>query len=90
MLTEYASHVILFHRGKKFNGKKVLQDRVSIHDKIEARWNTTVDAILGETKVEGLSITDAISVGRPELTYRASLFLLVSNPTLNTSKTCCL
>ena len=76
VLTEYASHVILFHRGNKFSGKKVLQDRVSIHDKIEARWNTTVDAILGETKVEGLSITNAIS-GRSSRIDLSGVFIFV-------------
>ena len=61
VLTEYASKVILFHRVERFSGKKVLQDRALTHDKIEVRWNTTVDAILGETKVEGISITNATS-----------------------------
>ncbi len=61
VLSEFASKVIVFHRRDSFQGQKVLQDRVLSDPKIEVRWNTTVDGILGEGQVEGASITDVTS-----------------------------
>jgi len=63
VLTGYASKVIIFHRRDRFSGQKVLQDRVLADSKIEVRWNTVVDAVLGEGQVEGVSITDVTSGG---------------------------
>ena len=61
VLTEYASKVILFHRGDAFSGEKILQERVLSNPKIEVRWNTVVSEILGEGQVEGVAVVDATS-----------------------------
>ncbi len=58
VLTEYASKVVLFHRGDAFTGEKILQERVLNNPKIEVRWNTVVTEILGDGQVEGVAITD--------------------------------
>ena len=58
VLTEYASKVIVFHRGDGFTGQKVLQERVLSNPKIEVRRNTTVGEILGDGQVEGVAIVD--------------------------------
>ena len=58
VLTEYASKVILFHRGDAFTGEKVLQERVLSNPKIDVRWNTSVQEILGDVQVQGVSIVD--------------------------------
>ena len=60
-LTEFASRVVIFHRRDRFRGQKVLQDRVLASPKIEVRWNTVIDAILGEREVEGVSVTDVVT-----------------------------
>ena len=61
VLTEYASKVIIFCKDDKFSAQKIFQDRVFSNPKIEARWNTTVDAIHGEGMVESISVTDVTS-----------------------------
>ena len=61
VLTEYASKIILFHRSDIFSGEKVLQERVMSNPKIEVRWNTTIDEVLGDGQVEGVSIKDEAS-----------------------------
>ena len=58
VLTEYASKVILFHRGDAFTGEKILQERVMSNPKIEVRWNTTVSEIIGDGQVEGVALVD--------------------------------
>ena len=58
VLTEFASKVLVLSRDDRFHGQKVLQDRVLGHDKIEVRWNTSVDGVLGDGLVDGVSVTD--------------------------------
>ena len=60
-LTEFASQVVMVHRGNTFTGQRVLQDRVLSHPKVEVRWNTSVDAVLGKGQVEGVSVTELTS-----------------------------
>ena len=61
VLTEYANKVILLHKGDRFTGEKILQERVLSNPKIEVRWNTTVSEVLGDGQVEGVSIVDEVS-----------------------------
>ena len=60
-LTEFAAKVVMLQRGNSFTGQRVLQDRVLSHPKVEVRWNTSVDAVLGEGQVEGVSVTEVTS-----------------------------
>ncbi len=76
VLTEFASKVIVFHRRDQLRGQKVLQDRALANPKIEFRWNTTVDAILGEAEVEGVSVTDVTS-GETSRVDLSGLFVYV-------------
>ena len=76
VLTEFASKVILFVRGDEFIGQKIYQDRVLAHDKIEVRWKTTVDSIIGEGQVEGIGITDVTS-GETSRVDLSGLFIYV-------------
>ena len=61
VLTEFASNVVVFHRGNELGAQQVLRDRVAANPKIEVRYNTTVDEVLGGGAVEGISITDVES-----------------------------
>ena len=76
VLTQFASRVIIFCRDAEFSGEKVLQDRVFSNPKIEVRWETTVDAILGEGGVDGVSITDTTS-GETSRVDLAGIFIYV-------------
>lgn len=60
-LTAFASKVIVFHRGERFSGQKVLQDRVLSNPKIEVHCNTVVDEVLGDSTVDGVGITEVTS-----------------------------
>lgn len=61
VLTEYVSQVIVFHRRNEFRGQKILQDRVLSHSRIEVRWNTTVEGIVGNDTVEAVSVADVLT-----------------------------
>ena len=57
-LSEYASQVVLFHRRDALSAQHVLQDRVLSNPKIQVRWNTMVDEVLGQDGVSGVKVRD--------------------------------
>ena len=75
-LTEFASRVVVLHRRDSFRGQRVLQERVLSHPKVEVRWNTVVDSIIGESQVEGVGTTD-VTTGEPSRVDLAGVFIYV-------------
>jgi thioredoxin reductase (NADPH) len=57
-LTRFADRVSLIHRRKELRASKIMQDRAFANPKIEFVWNTVVDDIVGEGRVEGLKLRD--------------------------------
>ena len=57
-LTRFATRVTLIHRRKELRASKIMQDRAFANPKIDMRWNTVVDDVLGNGKVEGLRLRD--------------------------------
>lgn len=57
-LTRFATKVTLIHRRKELRASKIMQDRAFANPKIEFRWNSTIDEVLGDTKVAGLRLRD--------------------------------
>jgi len=55
-LTRFATKVILIHRRHEFRASKIMQERVMSNPKIEVIFNTVIEEILGESKVEGVKI----------------------------------
>lgn len=64
-LTRFASKVYLVHRRDSLRASKIMQDRAFANDKIEFLWNTAVDDIVGDDKLEGVflrnTVTDEVS-----------------------------
>ena len=52
-LTKFASKVTLIHRRDSLRASKIMQDRALANPKIEPMWNTVVEDLLGESKLEG-------------------------------------
>lgn len=66
-LTKFATKVYIIHRRGEFKASKIMQKRVFEHEKIEVIWNTQVEEILGEKKVEGIKIRNVgVERDRPE------------------------
>ncbi len=55
-LTKFARKVFLIHRRDQLRAQKILQERAFANPKIEFIWNTVVEEILGEDKVEALRL----------------------------------
>ena len=60
-LTRFADKVTLIHRRDALRASKIMQERAHQNPKIEFRWNTVVEDIIGEDKVEGLSLRSVLS-----------------------------
>jgi thioredoxin reductase (NADPH) len=60
-LTKFASKVILLVRRNELRASKIMQDRAFNNPKIEIRWNSVVDELLGQDKLEGAVVRDTIS-----------------------------
>ncbi len=57
-LTRFASTVHLIHRRDSLRASKIMADRAAANPKITFHWNTVVDEVLGDGRVEGLALTD--------------------------------
>src|SRR5437764_8598857 len=55
-LTRFADKVTLIHRRDTLRASKIMQERAFQNPKIEYRWNTLVEDIFGDDKVEGLAL----------------------------------
>ena len=58
-LAEFASKVILLHRAGALTGQACYRERVTAHQRIDIRFNTIMDEILGESTVTGVRTRNA-------------------------------
>lgn len=55
-LTKYATEVVVIHRRDKLRATMIMQRRAFSNPKIRFLWDSVVDDVLGQNKVEGLKI----------------------------------
>jgi thioredoxin reductase (NADPH) len=77
-LTRFASKVSIIHRRDQLRASKIMQDRVFKNEKIQMLWNSVVEDIVGENKVEGVRLRN---VKTNELTERKcdGIFLAIGH-----------
>ena len=57
-LTRFARSVTLVHRRDALRASKIMQERALANEKLHFAWNSTIDDILGDPKVNGLVLRD--------------------------------
>jgi thioredoxin reductase (NADPH) len=57
-LTRFADKVTLVHRRKELRASKIMQDRAFANPKIEFAWNSVVEDVVGDGRVEALRLRD--------------------------------
>jgi len=77
-LTRFADRVHLLHRRDAFRASKIMQERTFANDKIQVHWNTVVDDILGEDKVNGLAVRD-VTTGKTSTLDVTGLFVAIGH-----------
>jgi len=60
-LTKFADKVTIVHRRDEFRASKIMADRALSNPKIEVRWNSVVDEIVGDGKVSGVRLRDTVT-----------------------------
>jgi thioredoxin reductase (NADPH) len=57
-LTKFATNVTIVHRRDELRASKIMQERALANPKIEFRWNSLVDEVIGNGSVEALELRD--------------------------------
>ncbi len=77
-LTRFGRRVTVVHRRDALRASKIMADRALAHPKIRFLFNTIVDEVIGEEKMEGLRLRDALSGERSTLVADA-LFVAIGH-----------
>lgn len=57
-LAKFAKSVTVLHRRDEFKASKIMAERVLNSDNVQVKWNTTLDEVIGDKKVEKIKITE--------------------------------
>ena len=60
-LTKFASKVTMLVRRDQLRASKIMQERAHSNPKIEIRWNSVVDDLIGDDKLEGALVRDTVT-----------------------------
>ncbi len=55
-LTKFCQSLKLIHRRDKFRAVKILQERVLANEKIEVLWESVVEDVIGEERIESITV----------------------------------
>ncbi len=67
-LTKFASKVYIVHRRDEFRASKIMAERALANEKIEVKWNSVIDEVLGdeENGVTGVRIRSTVDESQTE------------------------
>ncbi len=74
--TRYASKAYVIHRRDQLRASKILQERAFANPKMEFVWNTVVEAIEGEGKVERLRLRN-VKTGETSVLPVSAIFIFI-------------
>ncbi len=77
-LTRFASKVTLVHRRDALRASKIMAARAFDNDKIELAWNSAVAELVGDSKLDGVVLTDT-ATGEKRTLDATGLFVAVGH-----------
>ena len=77
-LTRFASQVTLVHRRDELRASKIMAARAFDNDKIELAWNSAVDELVGDSKLDGVVLADT-TTGEKRTLDATGLFVAVGH-----------
>ncbi|NOX55369.1 MAG: thioredoxin-disulfide reductase [Planctomycetes bacterium] len=80
-LTKFASKVYIVHRRDKLRASRIMAERALGHPKIEVKWNSVIDEILGDDEqgVTGVRIRSTVDPDRTEVLEVAGYFAAIGH-----------
>ena len=81
-LTKFAASVTIVHRRDELRASKIMADRAVANPKIRFAWNSTVEAIHGQDKVTGVTLTDTLT-GATRLLPATGVFVAIGHDPRN-------
>jgi thioredoxin reductase (NADPH) len=79
-LTRFGSKVTVVHRRESLRASKIMGDRAIAHPKIEFVWNSAVDEVRGEYKVESLVLRNLVTGETSEMAADAMFVAIGHTP----------
>jgi thioredoxin reductase (NADPH) len=77
-LTRFARTVTIVHRRDRLRASAIMQQRAFTNDKIRFLWNTAIDEVLGDTRMEGLRVHDLVTGEQRDLPF-TGMFLAIGH-----------
>ena len=77
-LTKFAEKVVLIHRRDELRASKIMQDRAFANEKLEIMWDTVVDDLVGEEKLEGARVRN-VKTGETSTLDITGLFIAIGH-----------
>lgn len=77
-LTKFVNHATVIHRRDELRASKILQDRAFKNPKISFIWDSVVEEILGQQKVESVRIRN-LKTGKQELLKCDGVFVAIGH-----------
>jgi thioredoxin reductase (NADPH) len=79
-LTRFGSKVTVVHRRESLRASKIMGDRALAHPKIDFVWNSAVDEVRGEYKVESLVLRNLVTGETSEMAADAMFVAIGHTP----------
>jgi len=77
-LTKFVNHATIIHRRDALRASKILQDRASKNSKISFVWDSVVEEILGQQKVEGVRVRN-VKTGKQDVLKCDGVFVAIGH-----------
>ena len=81
-LTKFAKKVYIIHRRDFFRASKIMQERVKENKKVEIIWNSMVEEILGDKKVEGVRLKKIVPLLHGSIVENKKTMKQLNNETI--------
>jgi thioredoxin reductase (NADPH) len=77
-LTKFVNHATIIHRRDALRASKILQDRAFKNPKISFVWDSVVEEVLGQQKVEGVRIRN-VKTGKQDVLKCDGVFVAIGH-----------
>jgi thioredoxin reductase (NADPH) len=77
-LTKFATNVTVIHRRDELRASKIMQERAFANPKIDFRWNSVVEGVVGNGQVDALELRDTVTGEVDELDVQG-LFVAIGH-----------